>query len=77
VKGLGLKTDIISPFNSTIDRIQHKLGDEINEGDVIFSIVVNGVKMDILSPACGKIQTIEVGPKEGVISGIILGTIEE
>lgn len=72
-----LQSDIVSPFDGTIRHIAFQVGDTVNEGDAVFSIYVDGIEMDILAPACGFVERVEVGLFERVIAGMVLATINE
>lgn len=74
---MSITSDIISPFDGVIHRVNFQTGDTVKEGDVLFSISVKGVDMDILSPLDGRLDKIEVSIQDPVITGMILATITE
>ena len=74
---MGIMFEIITPFAGTVSRIMFHLGDKVEEGDVLFSLVNNGVNYDILSPISGYFDRIEVDKGDQVLSGMILGCIKE
>lgn len=74
---LEVNYDIVCPFHGTVDEIFFFVGDDIEEGEVIFSLKVDGIPMQILSPVSGSIERMEVSLGENVISGMILGTVIE
>ena len=69
--------DIVSPFNGRIAEIFYVIGDRVQEGEVIFSLMVDDVPMQILSPVSGLIGRMEVNIGEHVIAGMIMGTVIE
>ncbi|WP_209123634.1 biotin/lipoyl-containing protein [Alkalihalobacillus sp. BA299] len=74
---MGYSTEVISPFNGKIKRIYYNPGDDIEAGEVLISLYVNDVSMDILSPIDGKVELIDVVIGEKVISGMVIAIIKE
>ncbi len=75
MRRLGLKFDVVTPFAGKIDKVLFRLGERVEEGDTLFSVNVNGVTYDILSPVTGFTDTVEVDQGDFVISGMILAAI--
>lgn len=50
-------------------------GERVEEGDVIFTLLADGVTHNILSPVTGLTDTIEVDEGDRVIAGMILAGI--
>lgn len=73
---MGYNTEVISPFNGIIKNIYYSPGNDIDAGEVLISIFVNDVSMDILSPIDGKVELIDVVIGEKVISGMVIAIIK-
>ncbi len=72
---MGLKYDVISPFEGTIERTWFQSGDWVEEGEVFCTLTVTGKRIDILSPVTGYVNEIEIEQGELVIVGMILASI--
>lgn len=77
MKRLAFKFDVIAPFAGQVDRIFFQQGEMVKEGDLIFTLRVQGIAHDILSPITGYTENMEVGPGDFVLSGMILVSITE
>lgn len=77
MRKLGFSYDVVSPFAGAIERVFVKPGDNVAQGDPMFSLYVDGVTHDILSPVTGYTGNLEVSQGDIVISGMILACIIE
>lgn len=74
---MGYSTEVVSPFNGTIETIFYQQGDYVDAGEAIIKMLVDGFHMDILSPSKGKIEWIDVNIGEKVMSGMVIALINE
>ena len=70
------KEHIESPVTGTVWKVESKVGDQVNEGDVI--MILESMKMEIAveAPGAGTIAELKVEPDEPVEEDQILCVIE-
>ena len=64
------------PITGKVISIEAKVGDEVQEGDVICFIESMKMENPILSPVAGKITEIKVSAGQVVETGTLIATIE-
>ena len=65
-----------APIAGKIISVESKVGDTINEGDVICFIESMKMENPILAPVSGKISEIKVSAGQVVETGVLLAVIE-
>ncbi len=66
-----------SPMPGRIIRINVKVGDSVNENDVIAVMEAMKMEMDLLAPASGIIKELNMSENQAITkSGVVLAVIE-
>ncbi|MBN1643390.1 MAG: acetyl-CoA carboxylase biotin carboxyl carrier protein subunit [Dehalococcoidales bacterium] len=60
---------IESPITGTIISIEVKVGDKVEEGDILLYLESMKMENPIVSPVSGKVAEIKIAPKQVVESG--------
>lgn len=66
---------VLAPLPGTITSIQVKVGDQVEEGDVLFIMEAMKMENEIPSPVSGTIKAIHVAQNAAVDTGELLATI--
>ena len=69
-------SSVTSPIAGNVVEIKAKVGDEVNEGDVILVIEAMKMNTSIAAPGHGKIKKIEVAVGDAIREGQILAEFE-
>ncbi len=71
-----MPTSITAPMVGKILKIEKKIGDHVDEDDVV--IVMEAMKMEIpvVSPASGTLKEIKVTPGQAVEADEVLGEVD-
>ena len=64
------------PLTGKITTVNVKVGDEVQEGDIICLLESMKMENPILAPVAGKITKLEVSPEQTVNPGEIIAVIE-
>ena len=66
---------VLAPLPGTITSIEVKVGDRVEEGDVLFIMEAMKMENEIPSPVSGTIKAIHVAQNASVDTGELLATI--
>ena len=69
-------SSVTSPIAGNVVEIKAKVGDEVNEGDVILIIEAMKMNTSIAAPGHGKIKKIDVAVGDAIREGQILAEFE-
>ena len=64
------------PLTGKITTVNVKVGDEVQEGDIICLLESMKMENPILTPVTGKVVKLEVAPEQTVSPGEIIAVIE-
>ena len=70
------KEVVEAPITGTIISIEAKVGDKVEEGDVLLYIESMKMENPIMAPIAGKVTEIKVAVKQVVETGKPMATIE-
>ena len=69
--------DLNSPMPGKIIKVNVKVGDRVNENDVIAVMEAMKMEMDLLAPASGVIKEMNISENQSITrSGVVLAVIE-
>ena len=66
---------VLAPLPGTITSIEVKVGDKVEEGDVLFIMEAMKMENEIPSPVSGTVKAIHVAQNASVDTGELLATI--
>ena len=72
-----MATEIVeAPITGTVISVEVKVGDKVEEGDVLLYIESMKMENPILAPVHGTVAEISVEPQQVVETGVKLATLE-
>lgn len=69
-------TPVKAPLPGTISSIKVKVGDKVNNGDIVLVLEAMKMQNNIEAEAAGTVASINVNPGDAVMEGAVLLTIE-
>lgn len=70
------KEEILATITGTVVSVEVKVGDKVEEGDVLLYIESMKMENPIMTTVAGKVAEIKVVPKQVVTTGQVLAAIE-
>ncbi|RMG11826.1 MAG: biotin/lipoyl-binding protein [Deltaproteobacteria bacterium] len=71
-----MATNVEAHITGTVWKIEKKVGDEVEEGDVIVILESMKMEMPVEAPEAGKIAEIKVEEGQAVSEGDVLAVLE-
>lgn len=68
-------TEVKSNLPGSVFKIVAKVGDSVNEGDVIMVLEAMKMEIEVVAPCSGTVKTIDVEKGQNVVNGQVLATL--
>ena len=69
-------TKVTAPVTGTVWKIQVKLGDAVQEGQVLVVLESMKMEMPVEAPGAGKVKSVDVAEAQAVEEGDVLVSLE-